>query len=168
MIMTTLREFFETGQVGPIALGATKDQVRDWLGIPTDTTFSTPKRGPNKHAYVAWQYGCLELGFSYDHVTYFGFEFHGARLPEGLDLEGYFPSQTTKRAEFEVYLRKENITYEEYEPLSFVAGQAIIVGVGVTVVFGSDNMELDSIQYIQQVRDKRAENASKATRRTMD
>ena len=135
LITTTLREFLETGQIGPIALGVTKDQVRDWLGEPTDTTFPTPKRGRDKHRYIAWQYGCLELGFDYEHIVYLGFEFHGARVPEGLQIEGYFPTQTTSRAELEAYLQRENIAYEEYPPLSFEPGQALIIGVGVTVVF---------------------------------
>lgn len=64
---------------------------------------------------MGWKYDCLELGYEYGLVHYWGFDFHGNNnLPSAILIEGYFPSERTKLSSFKDYLDRENISYRDF------------------------------------------------------
>ncbi len=59
MIKVSVRDFLKTGELGPVRLGMSREQVQELLGEPDDT-------GGNSRRHrvpTIWKYGDLELHF---------------------------------------------------------------------------------------------------------
>lgn len=84
---------------------------------------------------MGWKYDCLELGYEYGLVHYWGFDFHGNNLPSAIFIEGYFPSERTKLSSFKDYLDRENISYRNFPLYTFETQVAILIGAGASCVF---------------------------------
>jgi hypothetical protein len=95
VLMASIDEFLQTGRLGAIAIGMSKDDVRGRLGEPDDVSV---KKNPE-----IWKYGALQLTFYRgSHVegpvlSGIGLYFHDptASLPDPLGLTGWRPSGET-------------------------------------------------------------------------
>jgi hypothetical protein len=65
----SLLDFARTGELGPIALGATRSHVQGLLGDPTDWVNDTPMR-----RWPIWKYGDAEVYFGDDVVVLIHFD----------------------------------------------------------------------------------------------
>lgn len=143
----SMKEFLETGKLGSLAFGLSRDAVRTVLGPPED--FSDP----GKKKRVIWKYGSLQLHFDRDSLCFLGLYFRGEefRLPKGISVEGWVPSGHTTLEEFQQYLAGSRIHFETVPRLTFESQATLRVGPGIHVTFDRDGAQthLDSIQYMQ-------------------
>ena len=73
MVQASLEEFARTGNLGPICLGKSRDEVRAALGPPRSWLASEPvERSP------IWKYGDVEFYFN-DHDNLYGIHFDDGR-----------------------------------------------------------------------------------------
>jgi hypothetical protein len=150
-MMQLLREFLESGTLGPIAIGLSPLEVQHILGEPWDVG-GTPKNR-------IWKYGSIQLGFYRDKATrtetleFIGlyFRYESLTLPEAISPGGWFPSQRTTKEDFVRYLEEQGVGYSENRQLTFETQSALNTEIGAQVIFYNSAGEafLDSIQLMQ-------------------
>lgn len=141
MTEVSLRDFLESGQLGPVRVGQGEDQLRAELGEPDDAT----EIGPDTHIL---KYGSLELHVVDRAVTLIGLYFRElGDLPASLRISGYVPRHATGIEEFMRFLDQVEVRYETDPRLTFGDQVCLRVGAGVLAVFDAHGNEMDSLQY---------------------
>ncbi len=149
--MQDLREFLESGTLGPVTMGLSPVDVEHRLGKPWDVGGTRKQR--------IWKYGAIQLGFYRDKptrteaVSFIGlyFDHDSPALPEAIRLEGWFPSRYTTIEDFIHYLEEQGICYSEHQQLTFETQVVLVTKSGAHVTFdrSEDEVTLDSIQLLQ-------------------
>lgn len=148
--MTTLKEFLDTGHLGPLALGITP---RDAIGLLGTADYRSEKANP-----LELLYGGLRLVFLRTHgpaeqgrqlreiaVSYLP---SVKPLPEPVRFSDFTPRRTPTRIEFDAYLRRIGV-----QPLNTTADSRYAFLSGVTASF--KEMHLDAIRLSERQRDER-------------
>lgn len=148
--MPLLREFLESGKLGPIAIGLSPVEVQHILGDPWDVGGTSKDR--------LWKYGAVQLGFHRDNATrtealcFIGLYFRSGSLdlPEAIAPEGWFPSRRTTKGDFIRYLEEQGIGHSVDRQLTIETQSALTTESGTQVTFDSsvDEVFLDSIQLL--------------------
>jgi hypothetical protein len=150
-MMQLLRDFLESGTLGPLAIGISPLEVQQLLGDPWDVGGAAKNR--------IWKYGTIQLGFHRDKATrtetldFIGlyFRYGSLALPEAISPEGWFPSQRTTKEDFIHYLKEQRIGYLEDKRLTFGTQLVLAMESGAQVIFdkSADEVTLESIQLLQ-------------------
>ena len=108
--MPSFDDFLRTGQIGRLAMGMSKDAVRDLLGEPRDTSV-------RKHPEI-WKYGQVELAFfrtsdgSSPVLTSIMYHFDDPTPPPiGLEMTGWVPTCRTTYEGFSAHLDEAGIAF---------------------------------------------------------
>lgn len=157
LVNFTLKQFLETGKIGPITFGLTKDAIIELIGDNGNDPPPPPGKRLKRHP---WQYGPLFLGFRHRRLMHMGFLFNfpnleeTPHLPHPLTVEGYFPTQQTTLPEFEQYLRTESIPYQIYAPETWGSQTVLHIGTGARAGFFSEARRINSIDLLDPQRQK--------------
>lgn len=148
----TLKEFFQTGNLGLITIGMSRQEIESYIGY--GELYSSQKmKLPAKRFLKAetYGYGSLELSFENDVLKVITLVFETEfQLPISLGYEGYFPcSQTTHIQEVVNFLDENHISYQ-YSPDELSGDFKIIVTEGGTNIRfyadrEGDNFKIDKI-----------------------
>jgi hypothetical protein len=106
--MVSFDEFLRTGQIGPLAVGMTRDAVRDLVGDPDDTSIS---KSPE-----IWKYGPIEVSYyrtpdgSEPFLASILYHFDGTSpTPPPLSPSGWRPTHETSVEDFRAHLKEIEI-----------------------------------------------------------
>ncbi len=140
--MSSFDKFLRTGQLGQVAVGMTKDDLRALLGDPPDTSV-------RKHPEI-WKYGPVELSFypASDglppSLTSISYHFRHDEPPEPtVALSGWLPTHETTFDEFRAHLEEMDIPVHG----GVAAGprQHLVIASAVRIAF--DEGHLRSVSY---------------------
>lgn len=148
-MIVKLHELIVDCKLGSLKFDMSPQGAVHLLGQPDDTHRT-------RDGWLLFKYGGLELAFLrrslHGICIYFD---DGRQLPPCLNVEGYFPTCDTTLAEFIEHLREVGISCKVDSLLTFDTQVGLVVGKGVTVVFGleANDSRIDSIQCVKDAEE---------------
>jgi hypothetical protein len=137
--MATLKQFLQTGELGPLRCGMSEVEVKEILGPPPDTSVA-------KQALIL-KYGALQLTFvnrpqselrRLGHIGIYYFAPSAERLPEPVRPEDFTGSCQTSIADFRDYLARIGLT--ESAVVEGEVSSYLIMPSGVRITFDEHNL----------------------------
>lgn len=137
MIQVFIKDFFRTGNFGPIKLGMRRDELEQILGEPDNLAYVHS----NKRRYAGiYLYGNIEFHFDESpesHLWLIFSDHFQDKLQGGktVEFDPWFVRQGVSREEVEAELRKCGINYQNVEWPSDDNTTRLLVGAGIELVF---------------------------------
>lgn len=149
LLRSPLLAFLRTGNLAPLAVGMSRQEVEACLGEPDDVSVA--------HKPLIWKYGPLQLTF--DHTSHYALAGVGLHT---IDLDKPLPSalgdlsadpllsRRTSVQAFETWLEPADAGLARDEDLTFADQIGLRAGPGVSIVFSAEGALLDKIVYLAE------------------
>lgn len=109
-----IEQFLQSGNLGALHLGLTRNDVRRLLGEPPDYSEKSWKN-------EIWKYGSLQVAFSEDSLSFIGLYFEDGELnlPSTMVRNGEFNLKENRVESFEQFLLANGIDFTVDDGLTF-------------------------------------------------
>lgn len=122
-----LRDFLITGHIGDLSSGISREQVIEIIGEPE--TWSVNSKSKKRDRAGIWKYGSLEIWFDKSGTTeaIWLYPAKNGKIWESIGFTGFYPDTNTDLADFEKYLRLEQLTFTYDQDYPQSSGIKLIV-----------------------------------------
>lgn len=134
-IRVSFRDFLNSGNIGDLKLGITRQSVATLLGTPLD--WSVKDRVVEKAK--VWKYDGLELWFRVDVLSYVGLHLD-QQIPDNIIFDEMPSLKQVSLSKFVEYLQQESIRFLYDAAYPQDCGTQLLVGELTYVLFGDDGL----------------------------
>ena len=143
----SLKEFIQTGALGALRPGDTRQKVEEYLGPPREWHIN----GKTPLTSDIWKYGDVEFYFNVDALwMIFMDDFETPKGDQTLELDPWIISGQLTSAQFEEHLRASGTTYRKEDFPFTDNGVRLITTAGTTLTFSSEDAANPTLRVVHR------------------